>query len=246
MVPDSHQKLKILYPLGEIGPSGDWVPRTLSLPIQSIFHSGIYVWDSHTLILPMEAARSLLGEGGSEEYHVLLSDWKEVKNFKSELAYAFPDLTVTTFAEQNKRLFSALKLEQWGMNFLLLMFILIASFSITGLLLMFVYSKSRDVAILKSIGFSAGEIRKLFIKIGFIIGGSGSLLGGILASATLLFLKRYPIRLPASYYLDYLPVDFQIMKILLFVLLGFLLTLFSALYPVQIAKGMEPVPMLRE
>ena len=245
--PGEDPEISLIYPLGEIGPTGDPIPRTQSFKISSAFHAGLYEWDAHTILIPMADAHYLLGEQAKQGLQIRLSDWNQWETFSKKLKSRLKlPLTLTTFADQNKRLYRALKLERWGMGVLLTLFGVIASFSIAGVLMMFVHSKSRDLAILKAIGLNNAQTRVLFFKVGGLIGGLGSAAGTGLGVLVCRLLEKYPVSLPASYYLEYLPVELRIGEVALLFCVGVGLSLVSSVYPVALAARMDPVPLLRE
>jgi lipoprotein-releasing system permease protein len=152
---------------------------------------------------------------------------------------------VESWDVQNKKLFAALKLERIAMAGILILIILIASFSIVGVLMMVVSSKRKDIAILRSMGMNGRSIKKIFMLHGVLIGTIGSTIGGLLGSALCVALWRWPIRLPASYYLDILPVEWSPLWTVVFVASGILITLIASLYPISQATKDAPVVTLR-
>ncbi len=245
--PDSDDALTLIYPLGDIGPTGDFVPRQKTFRLANIFKTGLYEWDGLRMVVPLWTAEGLLGDQGEKGLLIWLHDLSDLDAVKKELQKIFPESAkIETFAEQNKRLFAALKLERLAMTFFLILFGLIASFSITGLLLLYVDSKKRDLGILKACGLSPSQAGKIFLSLGGLIGGIGAVCGGILGIATSLVLKWHPIPLPSTYYLDTLPVQLEPAGVAAILICGFLLALISSLYPVWVASKMDVLSILRE
>ena len=245
--PDLEDSVTLIYPFGEIGPTGDWVPKQKKFQVTHVFRTGLYNWDSLRVLVPLEDAIQLLGDQGETGLQIRLKDLGDLPSVEKKIkAIVPPNAEVSSFAEQNKRLFSALKLERMAMTLLLVLFGLIASFSIVGLMLMFVDARKRDLAILRAVGLSVAGSRKIFLMIGGLLGGLGALIGGSLGVATCFVLHKFPIPLPSTYYLDYLPVQVQLFWSVAIMAVGFLLTLLVSCYPVHLASQMDVLPMLRE
>lgn len=245
--PDFNESVKLIYPFGEIGPTGDWVPNQKTFKVSHIFRTGLYEWDAYRLLVPLKEARELLGEQGENSLQIRLKDLSQIKRIEERLDKKLADgVLVSSFLGQNKRLFAALKLERMAMSLILFLFVAIASFSVVGLVLMFIDAKRRDLAILRAIGLSMRGARRIFLNIGGTLGGIGALVGGGFGLIACYFLDRYPIPLPKTYYLDYLPVRFQWPSLFFTVVIGFFLAVFSSWYPVRVASRMEILPMLKE
>ncbi len=149
--------------------------------------------------------------------------------------------------EMNANLFAALKLERIGMFIVLAMVVLVRSFSIVTTLVMLVMEKTRDIAILKSMGATRSMIRRVFILQGVIIGAVGTLLGYALGIGIALLLQRYQfIKLPPGVYtLDHLPVLLNWTDIGLVGASAMLLCFLATLYPAGQAAGLVPAEALR-
>lgn len=245
--PDLQESVTLIHPFGEIGPTGDWVPQQKRFEVTHVFRTGIYNWDALRVLIPLSDAARLLGEQGETGLRIRLKDIADLQWAEKKLRGIAPEgAQVSSFAEQNRRLFAALKLERFAMTLLLVLFGLIASFSVIGLLLMFADAKRRDLAVLRALGLSVAGSKRIFFAVGGILGGMGALAGGVLGLATCFILSRFPIPLPSTYYLDHLPVAIQPFWSFVIVAVGFLLTLAVSLYPVHLAAQMDPLPMLRE
>lgn len=242
-------RLVLTYPFGEIGPTGDYVPTQKTFHVSHSFRTGIYEWDAYRLLVPLPQALALLGEQAETGLMIYLKDGLQLTAIQKKISTSGllpPGSKITTFAEQNQRLFAALQKERLAMTVILVLFVLIATFSVVGLLLLFIDAKHRDLAILRAIGLPLRGARLLFWSLGGWLGGIGSLLGGALGIAVCLVLQHYPIRLPATYYLDFLPVEISLGTTIAILITGLVLALLSATYPVRVASKMEILEMLRE
>lgn len=245
--PDFEEEVSLLYPFGEIGPTGDWVPRTSEAKVSHRFHSGLYLWDAYTAILPLAEARHLLARNGNEGLQIRLHNFSMLKKIEKRLGVgAPPGVKIESFAQQNQRLFAALKLERIGMTVLLILFLLIASFSMAGLLSMFLSAKRKDLAVLRALGLAPAQARQIYRALGLWLGGLGTILGLVLGMGVLFYLQKNPIQLPPTYYLDTLPVRGGPAQFVLIAGLGFFLAWAASWHPARRAAKMEILPLLRE
>jgi lipoprotein-releasing system permease protein len=154
---------------------------------------------------------------------------------------------VRNWMEMNQNLFSALKLEKTAMGVILAMIILVGSFSIITTLVMLVMEKTRDIAILMSMGATTAMIRRIFMLQGLIIGFIGTSLGYILGISISLILKKYQfIKLPADvYYLDHLPVLLKWPDMIAIGVTAMLLCFLATIYPARQAARLKPSEALR-
>ena len=154
---------------------------------------------------------------------------------------------VRTWMDMNANLFAALKLERIGMFIVLAMVVLVGSFSIVTTLVMLVMEKTRDIAILMSMGATRGMIRRIFMLQGTIIGFVGTLIGYALGIGLGELLQRYQfIKLPPGVYtLDHLPVLLQASDIALVGASAMILCFLATLYPARQAASLEPAEALR-
>lgn len=245
--PDFNQEVTLLYPFGEIGPSGDWVPQRERMPVSHLFKTGLYQWDAYRVIVPLKKAQALLGDQAEKGWQIRLKNLSDLKSVQGKLAQQLPEGSrVESVWDQNRRILAALRLERLAMAFVLILFAIIASFSVMGLLLLFVDAKRRDIALLRAIGLTGSKTTGIFFQLGGILGGIGSVIGGGLALLTGYWLTRHPIPLSSTYYLDTLPVKMEWGSVVFMMLLGIGVSLFAAGYPARLASRFEILPMLRE
>ena len=152
-----------------------------------------------------------------------------------------------SWMDMNANLFAALKLEKIGMFILLAMVVLIGSFSIVATLVMLVMEKTRDIAVMMSMGATRGMIRRIFMYQGVIIGLVGTLLGYALGLGVGFLLKKYQfIKLPENVYtLDHLPIIITVSDVLIIGAAAMILCFLSTLYPARQASRLKPAEALR-
>lgn len=244
--PDFEDQIQLVAPLAEVGPTGEMEPRMRTYRLIGSFRSGVYEYDSKYVFVTLTEAKRLLGEQAQEGFRLLLNDPQRAPFFAGRIRAGVGDgWQVQSWDVQNRKLFAALKLERLAMAGILLLIILIASFSIVGVLMMVVSSKRKDVAILRAVGMNAGSVRRIFVAYGFRIGAIGSIIGAGAGTLICLALRKWPVHLPASYYLDILPVEWSLAWTLSFVVAGMAIAMIASLYPVSQATSEEPVLTLR-
>lgn len=186
-------RVNLLSPAGQKTAAG-FQPRIRPYKVAGIFQTGMFEYDSSLGFVSLEAARDLLGMPADavSGIEVTVNDVykadEAAQALRTELG---PLVSVRTWMDMNANLFAALKLEKIGMFIILAMVVLIGSFSIVTTLVMLVMEKTRDIAILMSMGATRGMIRRIFMLQGTIIGIVGTLLGYVLGIGLALLLQRY-------------------------------------------------------
>ena len=242
-------RINMLSSSGESGASG-FKPRIRPFVVRGIFKTGMYEYDSSLAFVTLAAARDTLGlpDGFLTGVEVTVDDLfaadKIAAGLSETLGYPF---YVRHWMEMNANLFAALKLEKIGMFILLTMVVLIGSFSIVTSLVMLVMEKTRDIAILMSMGATRRTIRRIFMLQGTIIGFIGTMLGYAMGLSLGWALKRYQfIKLPENVYtLDHLPIIITWSDVLIIGASAMLLCFLATLYPARQASRLEPAEALR-
>lgn len=244
--PDFSDNTKLIAPLSEVLPNGELGPNSREFKVAGVFRTGIFDYDSKYILLSISDARKLLGLQAESGWQIRITDPENVAAVISRVKPKLPaGAVIEGFNDQNKKLFAALKLERIAMAGVLLMVMFIASFAIMGVVLLVTASKRKDIAILESIGMPGEKIGRIFLAHAGFIGALGSGTGFILGIAACLLLRKWPIKLPSSYYLDWLPVEINFGASVLFALVGVAVAMLASLYPVRQATRQEPVEVLR-
>jgi len=244
--PDFGDRLELIAPLADIGPSGEFEPGRLEFDVEGVFRAGVYDYDSKYVLTSIEDARALLGQQAEEGYLIRLADAADTPEAAALVASRLPEgWKAQSIDVQNRKLFAALRLERVAMGGILLMVLLIASCAIAGVILLLTGAKRKDVAILMSMGLEARSVKRVFLTNAAIVGAAGSLIGFALGLAGCAFVKIWPIRLPDSYYLDYLPVDMDPLTSIVFAACGMAVAVLASIYPVYQASRMSVVDVLR-
>lgn len=244
--PDFGDRVWLIAPFGSVDPLGNPAPEKREYKVVGGFRSGIFEYDMKYIIMSLAEARRLLKDQGRYGFQIMLSDTGNIEKFSKNLQkYLGKSFEVSGWTEKNRRLFAALKLERLAMSFLLFLIIIIASFSVVGVVLMIFFSKRRDLAVLMSMGATRRMISRTFLFHGGWIGLAGAVIGTVAGLVICYIIERSDIVLPPSYYLDRLPVSVNVPAVLLIALGGVLISVLAAYYPARRAAGVDPVELLR-
>ncbi|OEU46515.1 MAG: ABC transporter permease [Desulfobacterales bacterium S3730MH5] len=234
---------------GSLTPVGGRIPHMKKFKVVGLFDSGMYDYDTSFAYVSIESAQQLLRLGRSVHgIEVKVDDIYSVERISRSIidrlgaAYWTQD-----WMQTNKNLFSALKLEKTVMFIILALIILVAAFNIISTLIMMVMEKTKDIAILKSMGASSKSIMKIFVLDGLVIGVVGTILGVIGGSLLCFLLKRYEfVKLPSDvYYISTLPVRVEVLDVALIALSAMAISLLATIYPSYQASRLDPAAALR-
>ncbi len=234
---------------------GDVLPLQVSqnkiqnLTVEGIFSSGMYEYDSELAFIHINKAKEMVNTHAVTGIAVKLDNLEQAVIVKKELQtfLKYPYI-IRTWMEANKNFFAALKLEKITMFIILCLIVLVAAFNIISTLIVMVVVKTKDIGILKAIGMSRKQIRRIFTYEGLAIGLIGTILGIALGWLLCFLLKRYQfVKLPADiYYLDHLPVSLSFWPdVALIIAAALLITVLSTIYPALRAGRLNPVEALR-
>jgi len=240
--------LTMVNPLGEETSIGI-VPKMKKFELVGIFDAGMYDYNTGFVYISIPAAQKFFNMPGRVSGievrvdEVYRAD-KIAASIQSEAG--FPYFT-RNWIEMNKNFFSALKLEKIGMSLILVVIIIVASFNIIGTLTMIVMEKSREIAILKSMGASGGSIMKIFMFAGLVIGVVGTIIGSVIGySAVSIITKSDLISLPRDVYqVSHLPLFISTLDVLFISLTALGISFLATLYPSWQAARQDPVEVLR-
>jgi len=239
----------ILAPQFTASPQG-LLPRLRRFLVVGIYSSGLVEYESGLAYTALPSAQSFFGIGGVSGLEVMVQNLDNAKEVAREIYRRLQPFNgsfeVSDWSARNKPLYDALKLEKQVYFVVLLLLILVASFSIVSTLVMVVMEKSRDIAILKTLGARDASIRKIFLLQGSVIGGVGTLLGTLLGLAGCYGLKRYGWQLDESVFaLSSVPVYFNPLNFAVVALASFVITSLAGLYPARRAARLKVADALR-
>ena len=240
--------LNIISPLGNLTPMGR-LPRMKPFRVSAVFYSGMYEFDNSLVFTSIPAVQEFLGLGHRiTGLEVEIRDIYAAERLQEKILERLGSgYYCKNWMQMNSSLFAALKLEKITMFIILTLIILVAAFGIASTLFMMVMKKTKEIAILKSMGATRQAIMRIFIMNGLAIGGLGTIVGLGLGLGLCGLLKKFEfIKLPAGVYgLSTLPVLVQPQDVLAIVLAAMAISFLATLYPSWQAARLDPVEAIR-
>ena len=228
---------------------GGFMPTIRRYVVTGVFETGMYEYDSGYAYMELSAAQDLAGLGTRVTgIDVRTPDRWRASIVAEQLAtlLGFPYRTID-WQEQNRSLFSALKLEKLAMFVILLLIVLVAAFNIVSTLTMVVTDKTREIGILKAMGMPAASIRRIFLWQGAAIGFVGTSIGvavGLLCAWALTRFKLIALD-PQVYFIDRLPIQIAITDVMWIVGASLGIAMLATLWPARQASRLFPVEAIR-
>ncbi len=232
------------------------LPKQTSFLIISIFESGLSEYDENIAYINLKTLEEFFDKDVDERFsEYYFEDPKNIEDHKETLMRLYPDAFVFTWADMNSSLFSALKVERNVMFIILSLIIIVAAFNIISGLTILVKNKTRDIAILKSIGVLNKSIIKIFFLVGFIIGTSATIFGIFLGVTFSLYIENFRQFLSSTfnislfpeeiYFLSKMPSEINIKSIVLITICSILITIIVSIFPAFKAAKMDPIKSLK-
>jgi lipoprotein-releasing system permease protein len=241
-------EITLVSPIGDLGPMG-LMPKSRRFRIAAIFYSGMYEYDASQAYVKLDAAQDFLDlKQNVTALEMKMDDAERVEMVRPliEQHIKRSDVRVRDWKELNKNLFSALKLEKIATFVILSLAILVASFCILCTLLLMVTEKSKEIAILKSLGASDRSILAIFMGEGMLIGAIGTYFGVATGFAAIKGLTQFGLRLdPDVYYVDRLPISADLTDFVFVALSALVITTLATIYPAVAASRLRPVDGIR-
>jgi lipoprotein-releasing system permease protein len=233
------------------------VPRIVSYTVGAVFEVGVYDYDKAFIVMPIEDAQDLLMLGDQVGMvEVQTTDPDRVEEIVAPLQPLLQGRgIVVDWRQMNSALFQALEIERVAMFVVLSLIVLVAVFNILSSLIMLVRAKTRDIAILRTMGASRRGMMKVFVTVGVTIGTLGILLG-IVLGAIFLFFRQGVVEAiqrltganlwdPSVRFLTELPAKTDPLEVAGIVITALVLSFLATLYPAYKAAGTDPVQVLR-
>lgn len=252
-----NNNLTLVSPQGAATPFGT-VPRVKSYRIVAIFNVGEYAYDSNYVFLPMAAAQTYFQKpDAATQIEVTVRDPERVADISAEIRQALANLpiSVVDWQQSNYSFFTAVQVEQNVMFIILALIILVAAFNVISSLIMMVKDKTRDIAVLRTIGAGRGAVMRIFLMCGASVGVMGTVIGTILGVVITLNIDSLQDAVqaitgvnvfnPEVYYLTHLPARLDWGEVVKVIVMALALSLLATLYPSWRAARTDPVEALR-
>ena len=247
--------ITIINPQGRSTPFGT-VPRQVGYTVSAIFEVGIYDYDQAFVVMPMQDAQTLLLIGETiGMIEVTVTDPDTVGETMQPVAESLAGRAIVNdWKTINASLFEALQVERAAMAFALSFMVLVAAFNILSSLVMLVRAKTRDIAIMRTMGATRKSLLKIFVTTGFTIGALGTIAGLILGAIVLYFregivdfiamVTGQQLWDPQVRFLSTLPARVDPAEIVSIVGLALVMSFLATLYPAWKASSTDPVQVL--
>jgi len=232
------------------------LPQQEKFTISSIFSTGLAEFDQNVIFMPFENASYLFELADTDiDLEIFLNKPGEVQLVKEKIQKIFIDYYVYSWADLNKSFFGALKVERNVMFIILTLIVIVAAFNIISGLTILVKNKTKEIAILRTLGISKNSIAKVFFLTGFIIGFFATFTGvtiGVLFSyyieeIRILITSIFNIRLfpEEIYFLSQMPSEINLGYIFIISLFSLLITFLATIVPSLTAANLDPIKALK-
>lgn len=234
------------------------VPRIRAYKVVAIFSAGVNDYDSSVVFLPMEAAQIYFQMPDAvSQIEVMVADPDHVGTVNRAIRAALGDvpIRVQDWTQSNNSFFAAVEVERNVMFLILTLIILVAAFNIISSLIMMVKDKTRDIAVLRTLGASRGAIMRIFLMCGASVGFVGTLAGTLIG---VLFCRNIEgirgvveaitgtnVFNPEVYFLTHLPAKLQWGEVSQVIVMALVLSLLATIYPAWRAARTDPIEALR-
>ncbi len=250
-------KITLVSPQGAATAFGT-IPRVRSYTVAAIFQVGMNEYDSAYVFLPLEAAQIFFQQPGQvTQIEVSVADPDQARSIGRAILAALSGtpVRVVDWQQTNNSFFAAVQVEQNVMFLILTLIILVAAFNVISSLIMMVKDKTRDIAVLRTIGAGRGAVLRVFLMVGASIGVTGTVVGTVLGVVFCLNIETiqgwveaitgHTVFDPTVYYLAHLPARLNWREVVQIIAMALLLSLLATLYPSWRAARTDPVEALR-
>jgi lipoprotein-releasing system permease protein len=198
--------------------------------------------------LTQEEAGSLFGTGARPTAIEMYGRPERAEDIQAALAGRFPALQFKTWKEINKPLFLALRLEKVVMFATISLIIFVAALNLVSSLAMLILEKRPSVGVLRTLGATESNIRSVFMRLGLLIGLSGTLLGNVLGLGLSWAANRFQLipLPPEMYFISYLPFVLDVSDVVGVNVVAVLLSVFATWYPARIASRLDPIAAIKD
>ena len=239
--------VSVLTPHGSLSPMG-MMPRTRRLEVVGIFTLGLFEFDSAYGFVSLPVAQRLVDRDRVDFVQLRIDDIYAAPQVAEQLSARLGNGYITQdWADLNQSLFSALWLEKMAISITIGLIVMVAALNIVASLILLVMEKSRDVAILKTMGASAGSVMTSFLLQGLIIGLVGTTVGAAAGLGAAWVCNTYKlIRIPMDVYqVSYVPFRIVPWDFVMVILAAVVICFVATIYPSRQAARLDPAQALR-
>ena len=232
------------------------LPKKKTFTVISLFESGLADFDNNVAFINLDTLDEFFNlKNEDRNLEIYLKNPQNIENQKIIVQQIFPNEFVYSWSDTNSSLFSALKVERNVMFIILSLIIIVAAFNIISGLTILVKNKTRDIAILKSIGVLNKSIVKIFFLVGVIIGTTATIFGIILGVVFSMYVENFRQFLSnvfnislfpeEIYFLSTMPSEINPSSIFIISLCSILITIIVSIFPALKAAKLDPVQTLK-
>jgi len=240
-------EVTLLTPQGRLSPFGI-MPRARQFRIVGLFNMGLHEFDTSYAYVRLDVAARLLDRVGADFLELKVDDLYAASDVAASIMREFGANYLTQdWSDLNRSLFSALWLEKMAISITIGLIVLVAALNIVASLVLLVMDKSRDIAILKTMGTSTRSIMAIFMLQGLIIGLAGTAVGAIGGVVATQVLDRYKLlQLPGDVYqVTYVPFTLDPLDLVMVLLSAVAVCFVATIYPSRQASSVDPAQALR-
>ena len=232
------------------------IPRQDSFIIAGLFNSGFYEFDQNLIYIEINDSRSIFNkENENVDLEIFLEDPFLAENYKKEIEKFKKNIYISTWSDTNKSFFNALKVERNVMFIILTLIIIVAAFNIISGLTILIKNKTKEIAIIKTLGLSEKSIIKSFFLTGFTIGFLATVTGVFLGVIFSIYIDQirnilsmiFGINIFPSdvYYLEKMPSEINVISVCIVFFLSLLITSLASYFPAKTISKMKTTDALK-
>jgi lipoprotein-releasing system permease protein len=250
------ESVRLISPSGGISPAG-MSPRLRAFRVVGIFDSGFYEYDVGLMVAPLTAVQRLNRMGDTVtgiELH--LFDRNQASSVATAARMALPEgAWVTDWMHRHKSFFQALKMERVVMGIILLLIVMVAMFNMVSSLVMVVMERRKEIAILKTVGATHASVMRIFLLMGTLLCGLGTVIGaifGLLLASQLDTLLRWIEQVTGItilsgdvYFIEHVPSVIDPLSVIMIIVVSFSMGIVATFYPAWRAANVPPADALR-
>ncbi len=232
------------------------IPKQDSFIIAGLFNSGFYEFDENLIYIEINDSRSIFNkENENVDLEIFLEDPFLAEKYKKEIEKLNKNIYVSTWSDTNKSFFNALKVERNVMFIILTLIIIVAAFNIISGLIILIKNKTKEIAIIKTLGFSEKSIIKSFFLTGFTIGFLATITGVFLGVLFSIYIDQirnilsmiFGINIFPSdvYYLEKMPSEINVISVCIVFFLSLFITSLASYFPAKTISKMKTTDALK-